>query len=81
MTKTFKCCYKLVYSYRDSELNQIFKETKYIKDSLDLIKWFQELHQSFIVFDAFSYPCRQDIDIKIKQVFISEKKYVSLFNC
>lgn len=81
MTKVFKSCFKIVYSYRDDELHQVFKDTKFVKDSLDLVNWFQELHQSFIVFDAFNYPCRQDLKVNVKQVFIPEKKYVSLFNC
>lgn len=77
--KEFKLVFRVDYSYTDYELQKRVSKQDFVKDVSSLVTYFQELEKDFIVTDAFNYNCRADLSIKIKVVFIPERKYVSLF--
>lgn len=77
--KICKKCFLVEYSYTDAELGNRTTLSDYVKDLQGLIEYLQDVKLEHQMVDTAHFACREDITFKIKQVFIPEKKYVSLF--
>lgn len=75
-----KKCFLCQRSFTDFETGERITFTDYVKDVPGLTAYMADFENEFHMVSADEYRCREDLVIKIKQVYIPEKKYVSLFN-
>ena len=75
-----KLVYHIKYQYTDHEIGELISQEDYVKDLHNVVLYLQSIEEEHHIVDAAKYGCRSDVKIQIKQVFIPEKKYVSLFN-
>lgn len=72
--------FRIVYSYTDYELNERVEHIDYVQDFSSLTRSIKEIEEENIMVAAGDWQCRKDIEIKIKQVYITDRKFVQLFN-
>lgn len=75
-----KQCYQVTYTYKDMELGELVSQVDYVKDIHGIIAYMQDMEQEHHIVDTVHFRCREDIVIKIKQIYVPEKKYISLFS-
>lgn len=73
-------CYFVTVQYTDFETGERVQYEDYLKDLSSIVKYFQDFQQECVIVSADEFRNREDLQIKIKQVYIPDKKYVSLFN-
>ena len=78
-TKEFKLVYRIIYSYFDFELQTKVDHEDFVQDLQGVENYIKEIENESVWVDAKNHRCREQIEIKIKQVFIPIKKYVQLF--
>lgn len=78
--KILRSVFSVSYTYTDYELGKRIEDSAYVKDIHSLVEYFKDMEQEHLMVDTNHFRCREDIVIKVKSVFISDKKYVSLFN-
>lgn len=74
-----KKCLLVRQSYTDFEIGERVTLENYCKDLDDVIKYLEDMKQEWYMVSAKEYRCREDLELKIKDVYIPQKKYVSLF--
>lgn len=75
-----KQVYQVVYSYKDMELGELITQTEYLPTIHSLVDYMKDMEEEHHIVDTVHFRCREDIVIKIKQVYITEKQWLSLFN-
>lgn len=78
--KVLRSVFFVSYAYTDYELGKRIEDSHYLKDVHSLVEYFKDMEQEHAMVDAVHFRCREDIVIKVKSVFIPEKKYKSIFN-
>lgn len=74
-----KKCFLCKRSYTDFETGERVTLSDYVKDVPSLVAYMEDFQNECYFVSADEYRCREDLEIKIKQVYLPEKKYVSLF--
>ena len=73
-------CFLVSVNYTDFETGERVQYEDYLKDLSSIVKYFQDFQEECVIVSADEFRNREDLQIKIKQVYIPDKKYVSLFN-
>lgn len=75
-----KKCYLIVCKYFDAELNEEYCSDYYRSSISEVYEWFKEFDQECRMLENDVYKCRTCLNICVKEVFVSEKKFDVLFN-
>lgn len=77
--RKFKRCFRVIYKYHDKELNEKMESEFYFRDLSEVNDWLTETVRHNDMLEADRYGSRSDMQIIIKEFYISEKKFFIYF--
>lgn len=77
--RNFKKCFRVIFKYNDRELHEKRESEYFFRNLKEVSDWLNDTILNMKIIDSDFYGSREDLQITVREIYISERKYFVYF--